>query len=187
MGGNLSGPPATMVGMRIRPAVSTDAAGIARVQVESWRSAYRGLIEQDYLDSLDVDQRRRRWERILAESVWPRCGTFVAEDDERRLVGFGSIGPTRDDEDDPALVGQLAALYLVARVWGTGTGRALMLTCLAALGAAGYREATLWVLATNDRARRFYSAGGWRPDGARKQEDRGAVTLDEVRYRRPVS
>jgi hypothetical protein len=56
---------------------------------------------------------------------------------------------------------------------------------LDALGQAAYSEAALWVLDTNQRARRFYQAGGWRTDGAAKQEpwrDAG-FTLSEVRYR----
>ena len=47
----------------------------------------------------------------------------------------------------------------------------------------GAREALLWVLARNERARRFYEIGGWRPDGARRMEIFGDSALEEVRYR----
>jgi hypothetical protein len=47
----------------------------------------------------------------------------------------------------------------------------------------GYREAILWVLATNDRARRFYEAGGWGVDGSTKSDDSRGLPLLEVRYR----
>lgn len=43
-------------------------------------------------------------------------------------------------------------------------------------------RATLWVLETNERARRFYEIAGWLPDGATKTEMRGSVELREVRY-----
>ncbi len=49
---------------------------------------------------------------------------------------------------------------------------------------AAFSEATLWVLDTNDRARRFYEAAGWRAHGASKTDERPAGTLSEVRYRR---
>ena len=68
-------------------------------------------------------------------------------------------------------------------------GRALMEAALATLGQAAYAEAALWVLDTNQRARRFYEAGGWHSDGTLKQEpwpDAG-FTLSEVRYRRPLA
>jgi hypothetical protein len=58
----------------------------------------------------------------------------------------------------------------------------------------GYREAILWVLAGNERARRFYEAAGWTLDGAQKTEHIGGAgaaagagtTVTEVRYRRTL-
>ena len=43
---------------------------------------------------------------------------------------------------------------------------------------------TLWVMTSNDRARRFYSRHGWQPDGATKIVELDGVTLSEVRYKR---
>ena len=159
--------------------------GIAIAHVRSWQAAYRGLVPQDYLDNLDAEQRRPVWERILDEAEWPRAGTFVAEND-KDIVGFASICPTRDDDAEPASVGELAAIYLVPEAWGTGLGRELMISGLSALSDAGFGEATLWVLDTNSRARRFYEAAGWHADGAVKQDGRRGFVLNEVRYRRAL-
>ena len=49
---------------------------------------------------------------------------------------------------------------------------------------AGDTQATLWVLDTNARARQFYEAGGWAPDGETKQDDARGFSITEVRYRR---
>jgi GNAT superfamily N-acetyltransferase len=163
----------------IRPAVSADAAAIATVQVRSWRAAYRGLLPQEELDALDIGRRTETWTRILAASQWPRSGTLVAEGEDG-VVGFAALSPTRDDDADPAVVGELAALYSLEQVWGTGVGRSLMAASLAAFGEAGYQRAGLWVLETNDRARRFYEAAGWAPDGAVRQDG-----VAEVRYTWP--
>ena len=78
--------------------------GIAIVHVRSWQAAYRGLVPQDYLDSLDAEQRRPVWECILGETQWPRAGTFVAEEGEH-VVGFASICPARDDDEEPRIAG----------------------------------------------------------------------------------
>ena len=174
--------------MRVRRAEVGDAAAIARVHVGTWQVAYRGLIPQDYLDRLDAEERRESWARGLATSHWPRSGTLVAECDEgdEGVVGFVHVGPSRDDDADPT-VGEVAAIYALSTVWGTGVGRALMDAALAGLGEAGYVQATLWVLETNTRARRFYTAAGWRPDGAVKVDATRGFPLSEVRYRRPVS
>lgn len=171
-----------------RRARVSDARAIATVHVRSWQSAYRGLVPQDYLDGLDPRPRSARWEQALGELDWPRHGVLVVED-AGQVVGFASLVPSRDDDLDPATVGEIAAIYLRPAAWGQGYGRALMGAALDALGQAAYREAALWVLDTNQRARRFYEAGGWRTDGAAKQEpwrDAG-FTLSEVRYRHPLT
>ena len=52
---------------------------------------------------------------------------------------------------------------------------------------AGFTTATLWVLDTNTRAIRFYTATGWTPDGAIKADTVGGMTIHDVRYRRDLS
>jgi GNAT superfamily N-acetyltransferase len=171
--------------MSVRRAGAEDAMRIAIVHVRSWQAAYRGLVPQDYLDSLDAEQRRPAWERILGEAQWPRAGTFVAEEG-KDVVGFASICPSRDDDEESASAGELAAIYLLPEAWGKGLGRELMSCGLTALSDAGFGEATLWVLDTNSRARRFYEAAGWHADGAVKHDGGRGFVLNEVRYRRPL-
>src|SRR6202047_4918881 len=51
----LAGRADTATMTEVRAAVAEDADGVARVHVRSWQSAYRGLIAQEYLDSLEPD------------------------------------------------------------------------------------------------------------------------------------
>ena len=172
--------------MDIRPAVVGDAAAVAAVHVSSWRAAYRGLVPQPYLDGLDPDQRRRDWERILTAPPRPRSGTWVACTADG-VTGFVSFCPNRDADQDPLTVGEVAALYVTPDAWGTGTGRQLLAAAVGSLAAAGCAAATLWVLDTNARARRFYAAASWRPDGTSQQDTSRGFPLAEVRYvRRPL-
>jgi GNAT superfamily N-acetyltransferase len=170
--------------MGIRRAHPADARAVAVVHVRSWQAAYRDLMPQDFLDRLDPDQRSERWRRSLAESAWPRCGVLLAEE-SGHVVGFARLCPCRDDDLDSEAVGEVAAIYLLPEAWGRGHGRQLMTAALATLGAAGYREAALWVFDANQRARGFYHDGGWAADGAVRQAQwPGAdFTVSEVRYR----
>jgi GNAT superfamily N-acetyltransferase len=170
--------------MHIRPAQPTDAAAIAEVHVRSWQDAYRGLLPQDYLDKLDVGRRRAGWDRILAATAWPGTGAFVAEC-SNGIIGFAHIGPARD-EDEPDAVGEMTAIYVLARAWGAGAGRALMAAAVATLADAGFAEASLWVLDGNTRARGFYELAGWAVDGVDRVEERYGFPLREVRYRRTL-
>ncbi len=101
------------------------------------------------------------------------------------MIGFASAGPSRDDDAERGSIGELYAIYVLARWWGGGTGRRLQAEALAGLRDTGYREATLWVLDTNRRARAFYERTGWTPDGATKQEEFG-LPITEIRYRRSL-
>jgi len=66
---------------------------------------------------------------------------------------------------------------------GQGIGRRLFAKAIHDLAQRGYREVTLWVLDTNQRARSFYESAGWVPDGATKTEELPGAVLREVRYR----
>jgi GNAT superfamily N-acetyltransferase len=97
-------------------------------------------------------------------------------------AGFVAYGPCRDDEA-AAVCGEIYALYVDPHA-STGAGQQLHDGALAALAGQGSTVVTLWVLISNDRARRFYSRRGWELDGATKVVEMDGVTLSEVRYKR---
>ena len=161
--------------MLVRPAGVEDAAAIAWVHVRTWQAAYAHAFGAERLAGLDVERRAGFWREWLAGE---RANVFVAED-EGRVVAFASVGA---NEQEPEL-GELYAIYALPEAWGSGAGPALMAAALAALRAAGFREALLWVLADNPRARRFYEREGWRADGAEREEELLGVRVVEARYR----
>jgi GNAT superfamily N-acetyltransferase len=137
-----------LVVRRARPA---DAAPLARVHVQSWREAYRGIIPQTYLDQLSVPAHERQWRRSLGGSTWG----FVAEW-EQRVVGFASAGLARARRD---VSGELYLLYVLRACHGRGIGRALFDACHYELARCGHHGLLVWVLADNP-ARRFYQRLG---------------------------
>jgi len=165
----------------VRPAAAEDADAIARVQVETWRSAYRGAVPDAFLDDMDVAERAERWREGLRER---RRTTWVAES-EGEIVGFVAFGPCRD-ADVSATVGELYAIYVLAARWRGGIGRALHAVCLAELSGRGFEEATLWALDANPAAKAFYEALGWLPDGAMAPHDFAGTEMPLVRYRRAL-
>jgi GNAT superfamily N-acetyltransferase len=141
---------------------------------------------QAFLDGLDVAQRARSWERALAGTDELKAGVLVA-DDGGSVIGFVGYFPSRDADADPALTGEIGAIYLLPEAWGGGTGRRLMDAALHGLARVGFTQATLWVLESNTRARRFYETAGWSADGTVKLDDSRGFPLSEVRYRRSLS
>jgi GNAT superfamily N-acetyltransferase len=171
------------MGVKVRRAELADAEEIARVHVGSWQGAYRGLISDEILDRLSVEGRTRQWREWLAPGG-ERALTLVAARDGRP-VGFVTLATQSRDDDEPAGVGEVPALYVLPSAWGGGVGGALMDAALRELRAAGCSQAILWMLEGNDRAAGFYEGQGWHADGGRRAsqyypED---VDLVEVRYR----
>jgi GNAT superfamily N-acetyltransferase len=166
--------------MVIRVGRVSDAAGIGLVHVRSWQTAYEGLMPQEYLNGLDPVRRGSHWARRLGDTPQPGQVVLIADVDGA-VVGFASLGPSRDD--DAQGVGELYAIYLLPGCWGQGLGRDLMTASLQTMHRAAFTEATLWVLNTNERARRFYTASGWTLDEVTRQDDTHGFPLNEVRYR----
>ncbi|HEY0415022.1 MAG TPA: GNAT family N-acetyltransferase [Gaiellaceae bacterium] len=164
--------------MRVRLATSADSLAIERARVHGWRTAYRHVFPPDDLDAMPVDG--ERWRSRL--DVPPPGWTTVVAEHEGVVVGFASVGPSRDEEG----IGELYAIYVDPMAWSTGVGRALMEEAEARL-VSEYDAAFLWVLEENPRARQFYERAGWAPDGARKAEERFGVRAPEVRYRKDFS
>ena len=176
---------ATRGTMLIRRARLPDAAAMAIVHVESWRAAYVGLVPAVVLNELSVQARAASWTRILGDGEARGSRSWVAVL-EGRVVGFISAGPTRDADDHRGQVGEVYAIYLVPTAWGRGVGGELLRMAEDDLSERGYRAATIWVLAGNTRARRFYAQCGYEADGGAQKESIGPAVLPSVRYRRPL-
>ena len=148
----------------IRRALPADAKAIAQVHISSWQDAYRDLMPSQFLSGLQATLTRREahWVRSLAlgaSTVW------VAEVGQQ-VVGWIAVGASRDEDAVQANVGEVMAVYVLAEHWYTGVGLALWKAGLQDLLAQGYERLTLWVLAGNERAIRFYRrAGVWRRPG----------------------
>lgn len=162
----------------VRPAEQGDAAGIARVHVRTWQQAYAGLVPEDYLASLDIEQRTQVWAQDLAPGS--RVRAWVATVDNEP-VGFISLGPSLD-EDAERFGLQVYAIYLDHDMWGSGAARELLRTALEEVPPR--IPVTLWVFEGNERARHFYRRHGFQPDGTERTEEVGGADLLQIRYRR---
>jgi len=105
----------------VRLAGAADADEIGRIQVETWRAAYTGLMPDEAVARFDVAARQQLWREGLARTPRPGSATFVVED-AGELVGFASVGAARDGEAEKEA--ELYAIYLHRSRWDRGIGRA---------------------------------------------------------------
>lgn len=108
-----------------------------------------------------------------------QAAVFVAELDDE-AVGF-SCGGASSDDDAGAAAGEIWMIYVRRACWGRRIGRELHDAVLADLHRRGFEEATLWVLATNLRTRRWCERRGWALDARQRTVDVWGASVPEVR------
>ncbi|MGY4542769.1 GNAT superfamily N-acetyltransferase [Arthrobacter sp. UYNi723] len=149
--------------MRVRYARVDDAAEMARVNVRSWREAYRGVMADHVLDDPGLPAARERfWTAMLSDERYRANRVAVAERGGE-VIGIAMAGPSQAESQWGT---QLLVLYVVAAEHGTGVGAALL---DAVVGPD--ESAALWVADPNPRAQAFYRKQGFVADGTVNVED----------------
>ena len=164
--------------MRIREAVPADAGPMARVHIDTWRTAYAGIVPAGHLVGLSYHDREARWVHILTRDQPAECNV-VAETQGGEIVGFAGGGPER--EGDRTYLGELYAIYLLQEHQRKGAGRRLVFAVARRLLSVGFNSMLVWVLEDNRPARRFYESLGGEQVG-RKTIEIGGAGLVEISY-----
>lgn len=155
---------------------SDDRYAVSRIYEESWKTAYRNIVPQAYLDSIPAGL----WAGSLDRAGWDALVLI----EEGQPVGTSSVCPSRWPQY-PGF-GEIVSLYLLPACMGRGFGRALLNAAVERLTDRGFRDVLLWVLEENRRARLFYERNGFRPAGAPMEYVIGGKALSEVPYCRRV-
>ncbi len=165
----------------VRPARPGDATEIARVQLDTWRIAYRRLLPSDALADVTGDWLAQRWLAAITEPPTPRHRVLVAIEQAAQsyLVGFTAGGPADEqalapNEPAEALGAGLAAVteLLVEPRWGRrGHGSRLLAACVDLWRGDGFDTAVAWAYEQDEATNRFLAGAGWQPDGARRGLD----------------
>jgi len=161
----------------IREANLTDAAAIAKVHVDSWRTTYRQLMPADFLSNLSYQQRESRWVEILSSSSQNNF-TYVAENEIGEIIGFANGGKERSG--DRFYQGELYAIYILQEYQRQGLGYRLISTIAARLMQLGIDSMLVWAAADNSACRFYEKLGGQRVN--QKPVEIGGVQLMEVAY-----
>lgn len=140
----------------IRPATAADARAIAKVRIDTWRTAYRGLVPDAYLDAMDVDESVALWDRVLAADA-SAASVYVADNDGE-VIGFAAANPL--PEPRHGLDAELTAVYVRREFQRAGIGRRLVDAVVGAQREKGVSGLIVWVIAGNKAGRAFYERLG---------------------------
>ena len=143
--------------IRIREADLIDAGAIARVHVDTWRTAYAGIVPAEYLAGLSYADREQMWKHYLTAGT-PAASMLVAETEGCEIVGFAYGAPER--EGKLLYRGELFAIYVLKGHQRRGVGRRLFSAMALHFISQDIDSMLLWVLEDNHPARRFYELMG---------------------------
>ena len=151
---------------------SDDRKAISRIFERSWRYAYKGIIPQDYLDSIEEG----RWIPLIDIPGWKTM--ICIENGEYAGTSTFSRSRSKEYPDD----GEVISIYLLPEYTNKGYGKRLLEAVLNEMRKEGYREVFLWVLEENTAARKFYEGFGFLCSGDYTETAIGKKKLREVRY-----
>jgi GNAT superfamily N-acetyltransferase len=169
----------------VRPARPDDATAVARVQVVTWRTAYRDVLPLAVLDEWDEQAAADSWRAAVTAPPTPGHGVLVAvEQDE--VVGFAAYGPAElsaGETSDPAGPTTEIATLLVEPRWGRrGHGSRLLAAVADLAHASGAARLQAWLPESDRVSARFFESAGWAQQGWLRTLDTGGEPLREVRW-----
>ena len=161
-----------------------DSEGLIDVNIKTWQSAYKGIINDETLASLDI-HRTERIQRFKNEfgsrevDGHPILGGVALKDDE--VIGFVTYGKARDNPENLEGLGEIYAIYVLEAYQGQAVGRKLLEHAVKnLLNQNIFKSLIIWTLKDN-RSRGFYERLG----GVQKYKKTIEIsnqTLDEVGY-----
>lgn len=137
--------------MNFRTAYSDDALTIAQLHTESWRSAYKGILSDDFLNGDIVENRLNIWTTRFNNP--PANQHIIIAEQDGQPLGFVCIYGT-----DDALWGSLIDnLHVRPHLKGQGIGKVLLKKAIE-WSKENYPQSGvyLWVFEDNQAARQFY-------------------------------
>lgn len=146
----------------IRPVGPGDSIGLSKVQVDTWRDAYAGMLSESALIDLDEMRSAMRWTRLIGTIEVPE--RLLVAEHEGEIIGFchGGAGRrtvTKIGRYDHS-VAEVYALYIDPSFQGMGIGRELLGRFAQSALTDGFQSLSVQTLSENRHARRFYEALG---------------------------
>lgn len=145
---------------RVKPG---DEATLAYIQTESWKAAFRDILDPDTLQRCTQIQQATAMYRYLLERNVGN-GYLLKVAGQPHCIAWWDA--TRE-EDMPGYA-ELICIHSLQNQWRKGYGSAMMDAVLRDMIAAGYSRVMLWVFENNTRARRFYESHGFVTSGKTK-------------------
>jgi GNAT superfamily N-acetyltransferase len=175
----------------VRPARPEDAGDIARIQLSTWRTAYRRMFPPHILAGLAEADLAEAWTAAIVDAPSERHRVLIAVEQAEantEIVGFAAAGPADEQAlapEEPSLPDGTAAVtdLLVEPRWGRrGHGSRLLSAAVDLWREDGFTHAVAWAYDQDKAMQKFLGSAGWEPDGAGRALDVEDMLVPQLRF-----
>lgn len=149
-----------------------DLLALSNIYESSWKSAYKGIIPQAYLDGIP----KGRWASIVTKEGMHSLVVIR----NGRMIGTACF--CRSRWKAYSAWGEIVSIYFLPDETGKGYGKQLLKKCMEELNRFGFEKILLWVLEDNTNARAFYEKNGMHCSSEFREDQIGGKKLREVMY-----
>ena len=150
----------------LRPATPEDAPEVAEIWCNGWRDGHLGGVPEELVAVRTPESFRNRAANRVADTTVATVGG--------KLAGFTMVA---DDE--------VEQVYVAKEYRGTGVAARLLSEAERKIAQAGHQIAWLVAVASNARARAFYTRQGWTDGGPflyQAHTENGPIPVPSHRY-----
>lgn len=160
----------------IRKAKIEDSEIIASLIIRSWQTAYKGLINQEFLDNMNKNEMTKKWtNNILSQNKDDNIYVYEKNNKILGIIRFGKV----NNEEDKIHNAEIYVLYVEPKLKRNGIGRKLFKHAENYFINNNNKELIIWCLKGNEPSIKFYKKMGGRIVAERKTKVNN-IELDEI-------
>ncbi|WP_242491003.1 GNAT family N-acetyltransferase [Priestia endophytica] len=164
-----------MLKLKIKKANIDDIKVISKIYIDTWKTTYKGLVPDKFLNELSYEEAENKWMHFLNDQIH-KSFIYVAINEFEEIIGFAAAQSSSDVE----FKGELYALYLLPKAQGLGAGRSLISTVAQHFIEEGISSMMVWVMKNNKSGRGFYKRLGGKCYTHRESQFGGFLVEDEA-------
>ncbi len=138
----------------IRKMIPSDAKSVAKISINGWRLAYKGIFPDKFLNELDLEKRELNWKAGIQNND-PDIIRIVLEN-QNEILSFACGRENRDTDLVPQADCELWAMYTEPSFTRQGLGNYILDSFKEEMRALGKKRMLIWCLENNIIGRSFY-------------------------------
>jgi GNAT superfamily N-acetyltransferase len=144
------------VQLNIRPALSSDAEGMARVSMRAWHISLKSVVPDGFLNQFEHEKQKIKYAERAVDPSW----LLLVAESQGKIAGM--IGAKDNDSEPQSYQKQIKVMYVDPEFQSRGIGEALLAAVFAELKHQGVKRVMAWCITANEIACSFYEKCGAR-------------------------